>query len=497
MGLPAENIQTIDYWALPTGLRFHNSMARQRAIVGPVGSGKTSMGAWDICYYLPHFLRKEYKWKHTKWVVVRNTYRELIDTTQATIFEWFPWGDYYQKREMYTIEYPDGGPVLDILFRACDQKKHIRQFKSLELTGFWNDESIEISPIVKLMLQNRIGRYPKMRCKKCNTVMKTVEAVAGEMDFYRCPECRTEEHPKYGVKFGIETTNPPDIEHPTYSEYDWGDHPPPGPLPSGKPKPGYAGFWQPPRENSENLSPGYYSDLLDDYRDQQDWAEMYVEGKPGIMVKGKLIYANFKRKENVATEPLIWAKGDLIRGWDNSGSCPACVIIQIPTANHVQILKEFTTDKQGIVDFGNAVKAECETLYPGAKFTEWADPAGENKFSKPQGGFTSNAQLMRDECEIDTKPSDQNLTARIQSVDKQLGIKNGLLIDPGCTRLINGFLGGYCYPEIGTTGEYSNEPMKNRYSHPQDGLQYAMVKIALTDHESLFGIAENNSMFVD
>ena len=104
----AENIQEIEYTALDTGLEFHNSMARVRCVVGPVGSGKTAMAAWEACYYIPWFLYNEYQVEQVKGVVIRNTYRELIDTTQATIFEWFPWGEYYGKREMYTLKYPDG-----------------------------------------------------------------------------------------------------------------------------------------------------------------------------------------------------------------------------------------------------------------------------------------------------------------------------------------------------------------------------------------------------
>jgi len=107
-----------------------------------------------------------------------------------------------------------------------------------------------------------------------------------------------------------------------------------------------------------------------------------------------------------------------------------------------------------------------------AEYVDWGDPAGANKFSKAGGGFTSNAELMSEACGIEVEPSEQNLTARIESVDQQLKRIDGILIDPSCIRLINGFLGGYCYPEIGSTGVYGDKPIKNRFSHPQDALQY-------------------------
>lgn len=472
----------IRYNTLPTGVRFHNSNARIRSMIGPVGSGKTTAAAWDMCWFLPWFCYNEFQLPHTKWCVVRNTYKELMDTTQATIRDdWFSYGEYYGKREMYSIQHKNG-PGLDILFRACDQKKHVRQFKSLEITGYWIDESIEVGNEVKLMLRNRIGRYPRMRCLKCLTHMDAV-SFEGHIDqekevgFYMCPECGYEMHPINPIKFGIETSNPPDVEHQTYSEFDWGEFPPDGPVPATPPKEGYEGFWQPPYENKAHLPLNYYSDLIEDYSDQKDWAEMYVLGKPGMIVKGKLVYNNFRRSHHVAKEPLIWNGGPLFRGWDDSGNTPACLVVSMPTPGRIHILKEFCHDKMNITDFAKWVNNQCNVLYPNAEWTDWDDPAGWNKFSKREGGFTSNAELIQDATGITMVASEQNLAARLNSVDDQLQIIDGVLIDPECVRLINGFMGGYHYPELGLTGEYSDQISKNRFSHIHDGCQYVFVKL--------------------
>lgn len=441
--IAAQQTEEKQYNILPTLQLFHESPAQIRCIVGPVGSGKTTAASWEFCYYLPHFLLEEYGIKKTRWLIVRNTYSELIDTTQKTVFEWFDWGDYKVQQKDYTLVYPDNGPEIEILFRSCDNPKDIKKFKSLEITGYWIDESIEVSDKVKLMLKNRIGRYPR-----------------------KCP-----------VRFGIETTNPPDIEHPTYHQFKW-QAPPPGPVTEKEPQEKHEGFWQPPRENEQNLRPNYYEDLINDYSGNPDWKEMYVDGKPGVIVEGKLVYYNFKRQYHVAQEPLAWSGGELYRGWDNSGNCPACVVLQVPTATQLQVLKEFHTDKQNIVGFTKRVIAECNQLWPDAKYHEYGDPAGANKFSTRDGGFTSNARLMDDECGITVIPSDNNFTARVEAVEGALSQHDGLLIDPGCVRLINGFLGGYCYPEIGTaTGIYGEDPIKNRFSHPHDALQYVILKI--------------------
>jgi len=455
--------EELTYNLLPTLEKFHNCGAQMRAVVGPVGSGKTTGASWEICHFLPFFLYKQYGITSTRWVIVRNTYSELIDTTQRTVFEWFPWGDYKTQSKNYYLSYPEPELEIELMFRSCDRPQDVKKFKSLEVTGYWIDESIEVADEIKRMLKNRIGRYPR-----------------------KCP-----------VRFGIETTNPPDVEHVTYTQFAW-DTPPPGPISDKKPLKNHTGFWQPPRENNANLRPGYYDDLLNDYADTPDWIEMYVEGKPGVLVTGKLVYNNFSRDKHVAQGSLIYAGGDIIVGWDNSGNTPAAVVCQEPSPQRLQVLAEYNTVKENIVDFTTRVLGDVRERYSKtANIIEWADPAGEAKFSTKEGGFTSNAKLMRDECGSNPQSSEQNLQARIEGVEKLLRMEDGLLIDPSCTRLINGFLGGYCYPEIGNTGTFSDKPDKNRFSHCHDALQYVAVRVALGDARRRFDPLDIDSMIDD
>lgn len=402
-------------------------------------SGKTTAATWEVCYFLPHYLYKKFGMKKTRWVVVRNTSIELRDTTLATVKEWFDFGRYRVQAMIMNLVYPgDNGETfeVEILFRACDNEKHVRQFKSLEITGYWVDESIEVSDSTKHMLKTRIGRYPR----------------------------------KSPVRFGIETTNPPDIEHTMYSQFKW-DSPPPGPVPeAGKVLDNHVGFWQPPYENVANLRPGYYDDLRKDYADNPDWAEMYIEGKPGQLIRGKMVYANFKRDVHVALDSLEWGGQTLYRGWDNSGNTPACIVVCPVSPQRLHVLKEFHTDRENIVDFTNRVIEDCNESYPGGKYIDFGDPAGQQTFSTREGAFTSNAGLQASECGVVVLPSQQNMTVRVNAIDQALLKRDGMLIDPRCTRLINGFLGGYHYPELkGMPGVFKKEVEKNKFSHCFDG----------------------------
>jgi len=438
--------ERITYRPLPTLAAFHRHPGKIRCIVGPVGSGKTTAAAWELCYYLPMLLASQHGLKKSRWLILRNTYPELIDTTQKTVFDWFSWGEYRVQRKDYILKYPKEGIEVEILFRSCDNPKDVRHFKSLELTGYWLDESIEVGSDVKLMLKNRIGRYPK-----------------------KCP-----------VRYGIETTNPPDVEDPTYTQFKWLTDVP-GPIPTRQPLEDHFGFWQPAGENTPNLPPNYYAALIQDYADNPDWADRYIRGLPGIQVRGKNVYHNFARKMHVASDPLVFNGAKLYAGWDNTGNTPACIVAYIPSPGILHVLKEYHSERMGIVDFANYVVADRNTRWPNAEWVEWGDPAGEAKFSRTGGGLTSNAEMMRDEAGIELKPSEQNWEARRESVEYQLGrLSRGepaFLIDPSCVRLINGFMGGYCYKEIGTTGLYQDKPEKNKYSHVHDALQYMVVML--------------------
>jgi hypothetical protein len=467
-----DSSRLIKYEPVSTIQAFHDSSAKYRCIVGPVGSGKTTGATWEVIYYLPIYLARHFGINSTCCAIIRNTYPELEGSTMETVFEWFPpelFGTYRVQKRVYDIEWrhPELGLLcIKIRFLACDRPDDIKSLKSRELTTYWIDEAIEVPQAIKLMLASRIGRFPKA------SYWPIMRDGAGRVIKDR------DGKPVHDVRcYGIETTNPPDVEHPMYSNFAW-NRPPPGPIPSGDPLLEHEGFWQLPEENIGNLRYGYYDDLRNRYRDNPDWVEIYIEGKPGATIRGKLVYNNFKRDYHVGKGSLIWAKGPLFRGWDNSGNCPACIVLQVPRSRHVQVLKEFTTDKMNILDFTGWVVEQCNILWPGATYTDWADPAGENKYSTREGTFTSNAQLMRDKYKLNVQKSEQNPQARIEAVEQALARIDGLLIDPACTRLINGFIGGYCYKErAGSPGEYSNVINKNRFSHIQDALQYVLVKL--------------------
>ena len=82
------------YKASPTLTRFHMSDAFVRGVRGPYNSGKSTGMCWEV-FRRASRQEKDAKGKRrTRWLVVRNTYRELEDTTIKTWLDWFPENDF-------------------------------------------------------------------------------------------------------------------------------------------------------------------------------------------------------------------------------------------------------------------------------------------------------------------------------------------------------------------------------------------------------------------
>ena len=153
----------------PTIYKFLQDNSFVRGVVGPVGSGKSYACAAEI------FLRAVKQKaspkdgiKHSRFVIVRNSYPELRTTTIKTWQEIFPenvWGPMrWSPPISHHIKLPSRGAAAgidcEVIFLALDQPKDVRKLLSLELTGAWVNEARELPKQVIDGLTHRVGRYP-------------------------------------------------------------------------------------------------------------------------------------------------------------------------------------------------------------------------------------------------------------------------------------------------------------------------------------------------
>lgn len=159
----------LDFRSSPVIWKFLNDNSFVRAVLGPVGSGKS----YACCAEL--FKRavnqkpsKRDGIKYSRFAVVRNSYPMLKTTTLKTWLELFPedtWGAVrYAPPITHHIKLPAregaAGINMEVIFLALDQPKDVRKLLSLELTGAWVNEARELPKAVIDGLTHRVGRYP-------------------------------------------------------------------------------------------------------------------------------------------------------------------------------------------------------------------------------------------------------------------------------------------------------------------------------------------------
>lgn len=416
--------------------------ARACLLIGPFGTGKSSAAAMKNCQLKPRrVLHSPDGIRRSRYAIVRNTYRQLNDTVIRTVQDWFPphvFGRYLSTEKKYTLRFDD--LEVELLFRALDDDADRANLLGLELTGGWIDEAREIDHGIVKGLMGRIGRYPSQR------------DFNGESPFLP-GACQLDL-----------TTNYPNRDHWLYRDF------------VSQPISGYKMYTQYQEENKHNLPPMYYDNLELDYADRPDLLKTLVRGEWGVTLQGKLVYPEFNRKLHVSDTPIKpHTSSEFVLGWDHTGLHPGCVVTQMQGQQWC-ILKEFWEEDVGIMDFGQMVMQFCNDTYHGGKFRHIGDPAGKNRDSTK----SSPKDYLR-KIGINIADGVQTYKIRREAVAGRLNkLNNGtpaICIDPACVIVIDGFEGGYAYKEIGSSGIFQSEPVKNKYADIHDALQYPATRL--------------------
>lgn len=434
------------YNDVPTVREFAQSDARMRAIMGPFRSGKSSGSVVEIVRRALAQKPGTDGIRRTRWLVVRNTFAQLEDSTIKTVHMWLPphyFGKYNKVEHNYTVTAFEKCEI-EIWFRALDRPDHVRNLLSVEVTGAWINEAREIPWAIIEAIDGRIGQYPN-------------KAMGGPT--------------WYGMWMD---TNPPDSDSKWYKFFEERKHDPSRvkifKQPSGL---------SAQAENLSNLpSPLYYKDLA--YGKAEEWIKVYIKGEYGFVADGKLIYPEYSDKIHCQDiDPLPGVT--IIRSWD-FGLTPACIFSQLLPDGRWLVFDEMICEDNitmGIDRFSDDVIEHCNKAFRGdVRFEDWGDPAGDQRVQTDEKTCFNIMQAKG----IMIEGSIQDPTMRWEAVRKPLRtLVNGepqFVLHSRCKVLRKGFLGGYARRRIMVSGpeKYSDKADKNQYSHPHDGLQYGMVQ---------------------
>lgn len=453
-----------------TGKLFALSNTFVDLVIGPYGSGKSTMCVQRIVRSACHMPKWHNGRRRARWAIVRNTSGELVSTTLQTWLQWFgDLGDIRKRQKpllTYEHRFNDGHGIveLDLIFIALDRPEDVRKIKSLELTGVYLNELSELPQNVLSHFKGRVnGRYPSRSF---------------------CPT------PYWsGI---IADTNPPDEDHWIYGDFETNVtpnyrvfHQPSGLI---EDKNGFLknadGTYvaNPHADNAKHLATDYYPKLAE--KQTEGFIKVYCGGKYGLVESGKRVYPEYN--DDIHSVPKLEAiQGEPIYlGWD-FGLTPACVVVQITARGQVRALKEYTAEDIGIRTFASNVvipQLAIDFVYNKVGGSE-GDPAGA-KGDEIMEELSCIGELNA--LGIPTNAASTNdPDVRINSVRYFLNLMiDGqpafLLCRTGCPTLRKGFMSGYHFKRMSISGDarYQDKPNKNKYSHPHDALQYNLMKFA-------------------
>lgn len=444
---------SVSFTPTPTGSAFIQSLKKYTFCLGPIGSGKSVAGLFKLLYHAKRQRPDPSDGiRYTRFLVVRNTNKELHDTTLKTFFDWFPpgvAGEWQATQKTFIFRFDD--VYCEVLFRALDRPDDASSVLSLEITGAMLDECVEIPREIVDAVESRCGRYPSKKRGGCSWYGMWGVTNAGNQDSWWY-EWLTMEWPEEagGAKVQEEVLN--------YFV-----------QPSG---------FSPDAENLENLPP-YKAGCNDYYHDKakgktQDWIDQFIKCQWGYSRKGKPVYKAFKQELHVAKQPLKYNPHlPIIMGFD-AGLTPAAVFAQQDSFGRVLILAELVSENMGAERFcREKVKPLLNRLFRDCVLTVVADPATKQR---AQTNEKTVASVLEKELGVKVQAASSNtLAARLGAVDGFLTRLTeagpALLVDPSCKHTIAGFVAGYRYA-INTKGVTADAPEKNSHSHLADAIQY-------------------------
>ena len=474
----------LNYTATPTAAKFHNSNGKVRAIMGPVGSGKSVACVVDIFHRASQQTVAPDGFRYSRWIVVRNTYNELKNTTMKTFDEWLP-QETFGKRSgapPYTQKIEIGDIKLEVIFLALDKESDQRKLLSLEPTGVWFNEAREINRSLVMAATQRVGRYP------------TAD--------------------KGGSKWSgvILDTNPPPHDHWYYEwaeEHTWRKDPETGvliPLEEIDDDERYDFFRQPSglseaAENVENLmqSPETVQWELQKRREwgQKKYYKAMCFGKTkeeiNVMVHGNYGSMNAER----AVFANEWMNGlhfrdktyrppqgsEIIGGIDCSGRNPAVVFMYVESDGSVHCFDEVVEQGVSAKAFATKLRKYCEDNYGKYSLVLYGDPAGG---WKSQTNDQTYIDILRNEG-FKVYPAKEGLRVapRVESMKSLLEERDDkdkamFYVYSELPFLYSAFNGGYMNKTYHANNqEYiTNEPDKRksgRHADVMDACMYGVV----------------------
>ena len=447
---------------------FHASPALIRALMGARGTAKSGAciaeGYGAACEQTPSWQGK----RRSKFLVLRDTYRQLETTTIPSFMKWLGKGGMTRLTGQYPIHgytkcpspNGDGTSVeLETVFLAMDGENIIDNLQSFEASFAWINEAraIESQNVVNMVLSST-GRFPSKDEEGCRR------------------------------RFVVMDSNPPDEFHWWYKAHmvnrpeNWEFFVQTPPLIYTPPEKGMRTFLNDPKyyrpnpaatyASVQNEGYGYWLDLIPGATDA--FIRTMVMGGYGTMVAGKPVYGEWWNEDVVAPRPIATVDAlPILIAIDTSGLHPGAVFLQAH-GGVVNALDEAHAFHLPFDEFVEAVLIpKVNERFRQSQLVAVCDPSNPRAAI---GGKTA-VQILAGWGIQGELASTNRFNVRLGAVVRLLQRRRALAIDPRCKLLLEGFRGKYHYPKIESSIAEAYKPMpeKNEYADIHDAFQYGAL----------------------
>lgn len=440
-----------DYAPTETLQRFHLSTAFVRGVRGPVGGGKSTACCQEIMRRAREQTPDANGMRRTRWVIVRNTYGELKDTTVKTWLDWFneEWFGRFNRMQgemKHHIRIEDID--CEVLFRALDKPDDIKKVLSLELTGGWVNEAREMPKQIIDALGDRVGRYPAVRDGGATWSGLIMDTNSPD-DSHWWHELSEEAKPE-GWEFFTQPAGLIQID----------------------------GKWveNPEAENVANLPPHYYSTRTAGKK--EDYIKVYYANQYGFVQEGKPVFPEYSDAVHgmkasmglVPNEPVYVGIGF-------NATTYAALFGQKKKNGQWVWLDEVMPDMGGAITFAEMVSQKMAADFPPNVI--WRVFAKRPKDSMDEDAET--IQILKGRKIIAQPCRENDATLRREAVAGALSRlimgEPAVQVSPRCKVARKAMSGGYCYAPIQARGEerYHDVPTQNKYAVMGEAAQYMLV----------------------
>lgn len=149
----------LEYTAPPTCAKFMKSEAYGRLILGPVGSGKTTSCIIEVFRRAVLQAKAPDGYRYTRFAVVRQTLKSLKDTVLRDMETWLSGlGTWKVSESCFHLQFDDVRS--ELLLIPLEDAEDKARLLSMQLTGAFLSECIEMDLNVIPDITGRLGRYP-------------------------------------------------------------------------------------------------------------------------------------------------------------------------------------------------------------------------------------------------------------------------------------------------------------------------------------------------